>query len=39
MGFDLDATTAGSLQKSFEGIKDKEALMCLEMLKKKSMNA
>jgi hypothetical protein len=39
MGFAIDATSAGSMQISFEAIKDKESLMCLEMLKKKSMNA
>lgn len=39
MGFDLDASSAGALQKSFEAIKDKEALMCLEMMKKKAMTA
>ncbi|WWC90405.1 uncharacterized protein L201_005340 [Kwoniella dendrophila CBS 6074] len=37
LGFDMDGASAGTLQKSFEGIKDKDAVICLELLKKKAM--
>nr|XP_019011760.1 uncharacterized protein I206_03866 [Kwoniella pini CBS 10737]OCF50541.1 hypothetical protein I206_03866 [Kwoniella pini CBS 10737] len=37
LGFEIDATSAGTLQKSFEGIKDMDTVLCLELLKKKAM--
>ncbi|OCF35764.1 hypothetical protein I316_02256 [Kwoniella heveanensis BCC8398] len=37
LGFEMDATSAGTLQKSFERVQDKEAALCLELLKKKAM--
>lgn len=37
LGFDLDPTNAGTLQKSFNKITDKEAVFCLSLLEKKSM--
>ncbi|WVW85303.1 hypothetical protein I302_107341 [Kwoniella bestiolae CBS 10118] len=37
LGFEMDATSAGTLQRSFEGVKDKDTALCLELLKKKAM--
>nr|XP_018261796.1 uncharacterized protein I303_06241 [Kwoniella dejecticola CBS 10117]OBR83954.1 hypothetical protein I303_06241 [Kwoniella dejecticola CBS 10117] len=37
LGFEMDATSAGTLQRSFEGIKDSDTVLCLELLKKKAM--
>ncbi|CAK9781321.1 RNB-domain-containing protein [Cutaneotrichosporon oleaginosum] len=37
LGFDLDPTNAGTLQKSFNKITDKEAVFCLSLLEKKTM--
>ncbi|RSH85671.1 hypothetical protein EHS25_003812 [Saitozyma podzolica] len=37
LGFRMDGTSAGTLQKSFQAIDDKDAAMCLELLKRKAM--
>lgn len=37
LGFDLDPTNAGTLQKSFNKITDKESVFCLSVLEKKTM--
>jgi len=37
LGFEMDPTSAGTLQKSFDKVEDKDAALCLELLKKKSM--
>ncbi|WVR09339.1 hypothetical protein IAU60_006405 [Kwoniella sp. DSM 27419] len=37
LGFEMDSTSAGTLQRSFENVKDADATLCLELLKKKAM--
>lgn len=37
LGFDFDATDAAALQKGFDAIKDKDAALSLELLKRKAM--
>ncbi|WWD19349.1 hypothetical protein CI109_103808 [Kwoniella shandongensis] len=37
LGFEMDPASAGTLQKSFEKVQDPDAALCLELLKKKSM--
>lgn len=37
LGYDIDATNAGTIQQSFDKIDDKEAVYCLEMYKRKTM--
>jgi protein SSD1 len=37
LGFRMDGTSAGTLQKSFQAIEDKDAAMCLELLKRKAI--
>jgi protein SSD1 len=39
VGYDFDATNAGTLQKSFDKITDKEVAYCLAMLEKKALPA
>lgn len=39
LGYKMDGSSAGALQKSFEGVKDVEAALCLELLKKKAMTS
>ncbi|WWC93281.1 hypothetical protein V866_000114 [Kwoniella sp. B9012] len=37
LGFEMDGSSAGTLQKSFEAVQDKDTALCLELLKKKAM--
>ncbi|WRT68713.1 uncharacterized protein IL334_005693 [Kwoniella shivajii] len=37
LGYAMDATSAGTLQNSFEKIGDQDTILCLELLKKKAM--
>lgn len=37
LGYEFDATDARSLQKGFDKVQDKEVALCLELLKRKSM--
>ncbi|KAL1407749.1 Translational repressor [Vanrija albida] len=37
LGYDFDATNAGTLQKSFDKVEDKEAALCLRLLGKKAL--
>ncbi|KAK8854520.1 hypothetical protein IAR55_003259 [Kwoniella newhampshirensis] len=37
LGFEMDPASAGTLQKSFQKVVDADAALCLELLKKKSM--
>ncbi|TXT09195.1 hypothetical protein VHUM_02669 [Vanrija humicola] len=37
LGYDFDATNAGTLQKSFDNIEDKDAKLCLRLLGKKAL--
>ncbi|WVQ80029.1 hypothetical protein IAT38_002130 [Cryptococcus sp. DSM 104549] len=37
LGYEMDSTSAGTLQKSFDKVEDKDAALCLDLLKKKAM--
>ena len=37
LGFEFESTSAASLQKGFDAVKDKDASLCLELLKRKAM--
>ncbi|EIW68380.1 hypothetical protein TREMEDRAFT_32205 [Tremella mesenterica DSM 1558] len=37
LGYTFDPASAGTLQKSFEAVEDEDAAVCLELLKRKSM--
>jgi protein SSD1 len=37
LGFAMDPSSAGTLQKGFDEIKDKDAATCLELLKRKAV--
>lgn len=37
LGYDFDGSSAAALQKSFDSVQDTDVLICLELLKKKSM--
>jgi protein SSD1 len=39
LGFEMDRTSAGTLQKSFDKVQDRDEALCLELLKKKSMQS
>lgn len=39
LGFDMDGSSSGALQKSFDKVEDPNAMLCLEMLKRKSMQS
>lgn len=39
LGFEMDGSSAGALQRSFEGVKDEQPALCLELLKKKAMTS
>lgn len=35
LGFDMDPTSAGTLQKSFENVVDNDSALCIDLLRKK----
>jgi protein SSD1 len=37
LGYEMDGSSAAALQKSFEGVTDAEAELCLDLLRKKAM--
>ena len=37
LGYDFDGSSSASLQRSFNSVQDPDVLVCLELLKKKSM--
>lgn len=37
LGFEMDPTSAGTLQKSFDKVHDQDEAVCLELLKRKAM--
>lgn len=39
LGFEMDASSSGALQKSFDKVEDPSAALCLELLKRKSMQS
>lgn len=39
LGFEMDGSSAGALQRSFDKVEDPNAALCLELLKRKSMQS
>jgi hypothetical protein len=37
LGYTFDATSAGTLQKSFDAVEDKDAALCLNLLSRKAL--
>lgn len=37
LGYQMDGSSAGALQKAFESVTDAEAVLCLELLRQKAM--
>ena len=37
LGYTMDASSSSTLQKSFDAVEDRDAALCLELLKRKSM--